>query len=212
MNIPNQYFIVVDIVIVAIFILCFIFSYKNGILYEFVSLFSLVISIFLGYFLSPIAAKWNYLITPNLDNANILNLDAIYYSINVVLWFLIIAVAFIIIFMIIKPLFKKLTKIPVVGWANKIFGLVFGFIKGLVICFLLSCALSSSTLIKNASEVKNGTIIKYVDTFSNFAIKTIVKNIDYKELDENISDIDIEQTRKIFEEWLIKQGFINDQL
>lgn len=211
MNIPSNYFIIVDIIIVAIFVVCFIISYKNGIIYEFLSLFMIVISLFLGYFLAPIFAKRSYLVTPSFNNSPMLNTNAIYFGINTIVWFIIISIFFILLFLLIKPIFKSLTKLPVVGWINKVFGLIFGFIKGILICSLLSCILSTSLFV-NSSDIKNGTIVKFVDVFSSQIIKIVVNNINYKAIDENISDFDINVTRQIFEDWLIKQGFINERL
>lgn len=209
MNISNSYFIFIDIIVVAIFIVCFIVSYKNGIIYELISFFMLLISGFLGYFLSPILAKRLYLFKPELQENPFLNSQTIYYSINVVIWFIVITIFFVLIFTLIKPLFKKLTKIPVVGWVNKLFGLVFGLIKGFIFCSLLSCLLST-VFFENYNEIKNGTLIKYVDLFSSKAISFVVNNIDYKELDDTLSDIDIKNTQEQFEKWLIEQGFINE--
>lgn len=209
MEIPSSYFFIVDIVIVAIFLICFVVSYKNGIIYEILSLFFIAISLFLGYFLSPIFAKRSFLVKPTIDDSLMLNTDAIYFGINTIVWFAIISIFFILLFILIKPIFKSLTKIPVVGWINKIFGLIFGFVKGIVICSILSCLLSTS-IFTNSSDIKNGTIIKYVDIFTNQIVRTVVKNIDFKQIDENISDIDMDKTREIFEDFLIKQGFINE--
>lgn len=209
MEIPNSYFFIVDIVIVAIFLICFVVSYKNGIIYEILSLFFIAISLFLGYFLSPIFAKRSFLVKPAIDDSLMLNTNAIYFGINTIVWFAIISIFFILLFILIKPIFKSLTKIPVVGWINKIFGLIFGFVKGIVICSILSCLLSTSVF-TNSSDIKNETIIKYVDIFTNQIVRTVVKNIDFKQIDENISDIDMDKTREIFEDFLIKQGFINE--
>lgn len=209
MHITNSYFIIIDIIIVAIFVICFVVSYKNGIIYELISFFMLLISGFLGYFLSPILAKRFYLFKPELQENPFINSQTIYYSINVIIWFVVITVFFVLVFTLIKPLFKKLTKIPVVGWVNKLFGLVFGLIKGFIFCSLLSCLLSTA-FFENYNEIKNGTLIKYVDLFSSKAISFVVKNIDYKELNSELSDIDIKNTQEQFENWLIEQGFINE--
>lgn len=210
MNISSIYFIVIDVIIVAIFALNFYFSYKNGLLYELVSLFLIIISLFLGYFLSPILAARLYLVTPSFNDSLYINLSAIYYGINVIVWFIVISIFFIILFMLIKPIFKFVTKVPIVGWLNKFAGIIFGLIKGFIICSLLSFILST-VFVNNSNDIKNGTLLKYVDFFSVEATNFISKNIDFKKIDENISDFDMQATRKVFEEWLIKkQGFINE--
>ena len=210
MDIPSNYYIVVDIIVVAIFALCIIFSYKNGILYELLSMFFIVISLFLGYFFAPLVAKRLYLVTSELETNPLINKDMIYYTINVIIWFVILSIVFILLFLLIKPIFKKVTKIPVVGWVDKLFGIIFGFIKAIIVCSLLSCLLNT-TIVNNGKEVKENTLIKYVDNLSSKVVSIVVKNIDYSVIGENISDIDIENTRKVFEQWLIEQGFINDK-
>lgn len=209
MEIPSNYIIIVDVIVATIFALSIIFSYKNGFLYELLSLFFIVISLFLGYFFSPIVASRLYLVNPPSDINPLINADMIYYTVNVIIWFVILSIVFILIFLLIKPIFKKLTKVPIVGWVDKVFGLIFGFIKAIIICTLISCLLSTS-LIKNGKEVKENSLIKYVDIFTSKTINLIVENIDYTKLDENLSEIDIQNTRKVFEEWLIEQGFINE--
>ena len=81
-------------------------------------------------------------------------------------------------------------------------------IKAFVVVLLLSCLLSTS-LVNNGKEVRDNTLIKYVDAFSSKAISLLIENIDYSIIDENLSEIDIDNTRKVFEQWLIEQGFIN---
>lgn len=208
-NIPNSYFIVIDIIIVAIFVVCFIVSYKNGVLYELISFFMLIISGLLGYFLSPILAKRFYLFKPEIQDNPILNSQIINYGINVIVWFAVLTIFFVLLFTLIKPLFKKISKIPVVGWVNKVFGLVFGLIKGFIFCSLLTCILST-TFFQNYNDIKNETLIKYVDLFSSKAISFVINSIDYNELNNDLNDIDIKNSQHQFEKWLIDQGFINE--
>lgn len=207
MNLPTSYFFIVDIVVVAIFVICMAFSYRNGVIYELVSLLLIFISVFLAYLLSPILAKRYYLIKPDLSSFPTLNPTVIYNAINVVVWFIVLVVVFCLILILIKPLFKKLTNVPVIGWVNKLFGVIIGFIKGLFVCSIISCILNLS-IFKNGNEIKEGTFIKYADKFSNISISYIVNNIDFDKINAGVENFDSTGTRKLIEDYFIEKGII----
>ena len=210
MSLSSNYFFIVDIIVVVIFILCMAFSYKNGLIYELVSLLLIFISLFFAYLLSPILAKRYYLIKPDLSSFPDINPTVIYNGVNVVVWFIVLVILFCLILILIKPLFKKLTKIPVIGWVNKVFGVVIGFIKGLFICFIISYLLSIS-IFKNGNDIKNGTFIKYSDELSNKAITIIIKNVNFDKINNEIEDFNAADARKAIESFFVKQGIIDGQ-
>lgn len=210
MSLSSNYFFIVDIIVVVIFILCMAFSYKNGLIYELVSLLLIFISLFFAYLLSPILAKRYYLIKPDLSSFPDINPTVIYNGVNVVVWFIVLVILFCLLLILIKPLFKKLTKIPVIGWVNKVFGVVIGFIKGLFICFIISYLLSLS-IFKNGNDIKNGTFIKYSDELSNKAITIIIKNVNFDKINNEIEDFNAADARKAIESFFVKQGIIDGQ-
>lgn len=208
MNIPSNYFFIIDILIVIIFVLCMAISYRNGVIYELVSLLLIFISLFLSFLFSPILAKRYYLIKPDLSAFPTLNPVAILNGINVVVWFIVLVVVFSLLILLLKPLFKKLTKVPVVGWVNKLFGIIIGFIKGLFVCFILSYFLTFP-IIKNGKDVKNGSFIKYSDTITNKSISFIINNIDFDKINEGIENFDSKATRDAIESFFVEKGILN---
>lgn len=209
MSLPSNLFFIVDIIIVVIFVVCMAVSYHNGLIYELLSLLFIFISIFLAYLISPILAKRFYLIKPDLSELSLINSDGIYRGINVVVWFIVLVIIFCLVFILLKPLFKKFTKFPLVGWVNKLFGVIIGFVKGLFICCVISYCLTLS-LFSNGNEIKQGTFIKYSNEISNKVITFVVRNIDYDKLGESIENFDANVTRSAIESFFIKQGFLNE--
>lgn len=209
MNNIEIWTIIVDVITVISIVLCIVISYKNGVIYEFVNLFLLIISCFASYLISPILAKRFYLLKPELIDNPLINSDSIYFSINVVAWFVILTIVFCLVILLIKPIFKKLTKIPIIGWINKLFGIVFGVIKSIFVCFLISSILSMS-FVKDGKAIKEKSILKYTNLYSNKIINVVINNIDYSHIEEEVQDFDINSTREFFENWLIESGFIDE--
>lgn len=212
MNIPSNLFIFIDILVAAIFLFCIIKGVLNGFLYELINLLFLAVSFGIGWFLSPIFADKAPLFKFSLNNDaldKIANSNKTSYLINNIIWLVIIVLILNLLFLFIKPLFKKLSKIPLIGTVNRVLGGFLGSFRALIICLLIS-VLISMPIIKNGKTVINSTVLKYGDDVTKFATKLIIDNVDLESLKNDIDDFDVDTYRQELTEWLINNGVLDE--
>lgn len=205
MNIPNSAFIYVNIFIIAIFILTCFSALKKGLLLQALSLIYTLLSIFLTWFLSPILANKLPIvkISSKYGNLNLTNIA------NAIIYFIIIFILLKVLYYIISPLFKSVSKIPLVGSVNKIGGLLLGFIEGIII-FIFLTFLVNTRIFANKNEFINGTLFKYGEEITKDVTKFAVNHIDFNSLKDNIDEIDVDEARDSLTTWLIEQGILDE--
>lgn len=212
MNIPSNLFIFIDILIVIIFLFCIIKGLINGFVFELINILFLALSFAVAWFISPIFASKVPLIV--LDVKNELALKLIEFSdavilVNNLLWLVIIVLILNLLFMIIKPIFKKISKIPVIGPFNRVLGGILGGLRAFVICLLISVLLSMP-VIQNGKDVNEGTVLKYADDVTSYATNLILNNINLDKIKEEFDDFDVDKARNDLASWLIDQGIFNE--
>lgn len=202
-------YMLVNIAVLAIYIICLIVAYRNGFLYEALGLVINVVILGLAYFISPLMAKQFNLI--NIDYsfypiAEILNLN---YLLSCILWFFIAAAVFSIVGALIKHLFKSVSDIPFLGFVNQILGMAVGFINATIIALLISLFLSFP-FISNGKQIKEDSILSYVNIITDKAINYATENMDLEKFASSIEDFDIESAREELNEWLINEGIFHE--
>lgn len=202
-------YMIINVAVLAIYIICLIVAYKNGFLYEALGLVINIVILALAYFVSPILAKQFNMI--NIDYsaypiAEILNLN---YLLNCVLWFFVAAFVFAVIGAAIKHLFKSVSEIPFLGFVNQILGMVVGFINATIIALLISLFLSFP-FISNGKQIKEESILSYVNIITDKAINYAAENLDLEKFAASIEDFDIESAREELNEWLIDEGIFHE--
>ena len=196
-------YLITNILIIFVYLFFLIISYKKGFIYEAVNLLFTILIFFLAWFLSPILANLFPLV--KLDPPySLLGVEPI---LNTAIYYAIIVLVLRVLAFFIMPLFKKLSKIPFLGSLNKILGLIIGFINASIIIMLISFLLNTP-LIKNGNEIKENTLFKYIDKYSNKGITYVVDHIDFNKIKEYVSDIDIDNARQSFKDWLIEQEYL----
>lgn len=204
MVIPESYFIFISLFIVGLYIALMIIGYNKGFLYELVNLAYTALSLALAYFASPVLASMFPLF--DIKNAakdmsilvDLFNLNDI---LNIVAYFLIIFLLLKIIYIFISILVKSLNKIPVLGKLNKMLGSLFGIVNATIITLVISMLLSLP-LFKNGNEIKEKTILKYINNLSQDVLSVVTQKV----IENNLSDginFDIDSYRQEFKEWLI---------
>ena len=204
MIIPESSFVYIDIAIVAMFICFIIVGYSKGFVYEVLSLLYTAISIVASWFLAPIFASMYPLV--KLENLNtqaellsrFINLDVI---LNTVIYFVLIFIIFKILYILLSLIFKGMNKLPVLGTINKILGAVIGILNATIVTIFLSLLLTMP-IFKNGNEIKNNTIFKYINNYSDEAITLIVQNVDLNHIKQQFKDFDINNAREDFKLWL----------
>lgn len=208
MNIPQTWFMAVNILIAAILLFCIIKGFVDGFLYGVINLVFLLLSVIAAWFVSPILSSRISIVNIKLDEIPFLDLSSINALGNTIVWFLIVLITLNLAFILIKPLLKKISKLPVIGLFNRLLGGVMGCIYGYFIILGLSLLLMTPVF-NNGAEVKQGTILKYTDTISQEATKFIVQNIDISNVKIDMDETSIENARDAFASWLVSIGVLD---
>ena len=210
MNIPSTYFTYVNIGIIVLYALMMLISFKNGFLYGFLELAYTALSIAAAFFLAPVLSSMLPLVT--LEKIGIkdptFGLVDIEPILNTVIYFILIVLLLKLVGIFITPLFKNVSKIPVIGFFNRILGLVLGFVNATIIILVLGMMLNTP-LFKNGQQIKEETYFRYIDTYSKVAMNYISDHADLSKFEDQLGNFDIDKAREAFREWLSSQEFMN---
>lgn len=205
MNISSDYFLYINIILVLIYIIFAIIGYKNGLMVQIIDLIFNILAIFAAYFISPILANHFPLVTME-EIYTKLNINRI---IDTLIYCVIVYVILRIFYIFIKPVFKSVSKVPLIGFLNKIGGFLLGIVNATFIMLALGLLLTTP-LFSNGIEVKKGTFLKYTDKLCERAIDISVKYINFDSFKETIDDFDIDSAREEFNKWLIEKGVFHE--
>lgn len=205
MNISSDYFLYINIILVLIYIIFAIIGYKNGLMVQIIDLIFNFLAIFAAYFISPILASHFPLVTME-EIYTKLNINRI---IDTLIYCVIVYVILRIFYIFIKPVFKSVSKVPLIGFLNKVGGFLLGIVNATFIMLALGLLLTTP-LFSNGIEVKKGTFLKYTDKLCEKAIDISVKYINFDSFKETIDDFDIDSAREEFNKWLIEKGVFHE--
>lgn len=199
----------VNVTILLIYLILVVIAYKNGFLYEVLGLFINLIILFLSYLLAPLLASKITLINIDLSAYPILAIFNLNELFNTIIFFVLIFFVLSIFGFFIKNLFKSVSKIPFLGFFNRILGIAVGFINATIITLLLSL-LVSLPFINNGKQIKEESLFKYVNVITNKALVSLSDYIDIDSLSNNIEGLDINHARDELNKWLIEQGVFHE--
>lgn len=132
-----------DFTIIAVILIFGFKDYRTGLLNGILSIIGLNLSLILAVVILPLAANFfNYTFEPRPN-------------ISIVMGFLTIFVACLLIFIFVAKWFRKLIKIEVVDWFNRMSGAFIGLNKGLMAASLLALCytlLSPSAVVQNTEK------------------------------------------------------------
>lgn len=207
MIIPENYFIVFDIVISLLFLAMIFVGYKRGLLYELVSILYTLGSLFFSWFIAPVLAG----LYPLVDIAKIYPESSLLVDVfdlnpilNTIIYFVLVFLALKVLYFIISIILKGFNSIPVLGFLNRLLGACLGFINGLLITMVISM-LFTLPLFANGQKIKDETILKYINNFTQNALNYIVENIDLSNLEKQFDNFDIDTSREALKDLLTKQ-------
>lgn len=205
MVISSSYFIYVNLVLLILYLTSLIVGYKNGLILQIVDLIFNIVALFVAYFISPILASHFPLV--KLDEVYMaLNLNTL---IDMLIYIVIVFLILKIVYILIKPLFASVSKIPLVGFVNRIGGALVGVINATIIV-LLFCMLLNTPIFKNGQDIKNGTYLKVVNNLSYKALEFSMDHINIDLISKEIKDFNIDESRTAFEKWLEEQGILHE--
>jgi uncharacterized membrane protein required for colicin V production len=162
MELPENLIPVINIALIVIVIFVLINGYRKGFLWECVRILGIIASIFIAWILSPgIAAMINLYPRKWVPFSGTEMGTLIYAKLNSILWFIVILVICLILLIIIRPLFKAITEIPVMKQVNGTLGALFAllpmFFYMLIVIYLLN-----TPLVTNGKDIINGSYLRYV--------------------------------------------------
>lgn len=205
MNIEFNLFLIIDLVVILFLVLMAFLGYKRGFLRELVHLLCVLVSLLVAWFFAPICANFYTIIKldPLQDDLIIIKkVHNISIIINVVIYFVIIFIVVRLFFLVLDLIFKRINKIPVLGFFNKFLGFFAGLIKGIFIILICSLLLKLP-IFDNQQEIKEKTVFRYIDDYSEVIFNYIIDNVDLKRLKYKFDSFDVEDARNDFKEWII---------
>lgn len=202
MVISSAYFTYLNLALIILYLAFVVIGYKNGLILQIVDLVYNILALFIGYFLAPILAS----------HFPIVKLDEVYMALKLnvlmdtLIYMIIVFILLKLLYLIIKPLFGFVSKIPLIGFVNDIGGALMGIVNATIVV-LLFCMLLNTPLFKNGNEVKEKT---YLKTINGLSYKALEFSMDHFDFQNEFKDFDIDKTRMAFDNWLEEQGVFDE--
>lgn len=202
MVISSAYFTYLNLALIILYLAFIVIGYKNGLILQIVDLVYNILALFIGYFLAPILAS----------HFPIVKLDEVYMALKLnvlmdtLIYMIIVFILLKLLYLIIKPLFGFVSKIPLIGFVNDIGGVLMGIVNATIVV-LLFCMLLNTPLFKNGNEVKEKT---YLKTINGLSYKALEYSMDHFKFENEFKDFDIDKTRMAFDKWLEEQGVFDE--
>lgn len=153
--------------LVAIFVVVeMIMGYKKGFLYQVFSVLGVLAAILISWFFAPALAE-KYEIYPAawtpFEGTSVG--DTFYQELNSLAWYVILFFGVLLLFQLIKPFAKALSKLPILGAINKILGTVVSLIPSFLVLAMVAFFISTP-LVVNGADVLDQTCLGTVHTVS----------------------------------------------
>lgn len=208
MIINEKYFIYISIFILVLYLVFMIIGYKKGFIYELVSLIYTGLAILASWFVAPILGKLYPII--KLENiyedasivSKLINIDPI---INTIAYFAIVFLVLKLFYVVLSLVLKSLNKIPVIGKLNQILGLLAGIFNATLVTLAISL-LFTLPVFKNGKEIKEKTILLFVDKYTTEALSYALDNVELKHIEDVFDSIDIDAARLEFKQYLLNNN------
>lgn len=202
MVISSAYFTYLNLALIILYLAFIVIGYKNGLILQIVDLVYNILALFIGYFLAPILAS----------HFPIVKLDEVYMALKLnvlmdtLIYMIIVFILLKLLYLIIKPLFGFVSKIPLIGFVNDIGGALMGIVNATIVV-LLFCMLLNTPLFKNGNEIKEKT---YLKTINGLSYKALEYSMDHFKFENEFKDFDIDKTRMAFDKWLEEQDVFDE--
>lgn len=215
MNIGQNTWLMIDLVVVIGFALLLFSGYKQGFLMKLVSIVGfVVIGIFSWWISAPISRILSLYPKNQLPIENGLIHSLIYEQINRLFIFVILFVVLNIVILFLKPLVKAISDIPVVSTINKVAGLCLGCIQGILLMFVVTLILRLPIVPQGDAYVE-GSLLKYSDPMMNtfmFYAKEPLQQISAVFDLVNKKETLTKQEVQNIHDWLVSQNLKEEQV
>lgn len=196
----------INIAVIAFYIFSMIGGYRKGFILQLVDLCGFLISIWIGWSISPILAKY-FSIFPSSSiplEGTVIGQFLQQYIDRIIWAVIVIAALYIFILLVVNPLLKFLQKIPVLRQVNGLLGMGFSLIisTGWIMIFAMILSLP---MIQFGQEIVDKTLI---GTISKDMVQVVVvletpltTNNEINNFIQNFDKMNAEELAK-FEEWI----------
>lgn len=167
MVLPTQTIFFVNIGIITVIAVCMYSGYRKGFLMKLISILSLLVVGMLAWWLSSPLSRLLLLYprdaTPMKDT---ILFDFFYEHLNRIFLFVIIFVLLMLALIVIKPLIRILSSLPVVSLVNKLAGCVLGALQALVLLFVVVLVLRLPFW-EQGSTMVSQSLLRYSEPMMN---------------------------------------------
>lgn len=215
MNIEQNTWLMIDLVVVIVFALLLFSGYKQGFLMKLISIVGfVVVGIFSWWISAPISRMLSLYPKSQLPIENDLISSFIYDNINRLFIFVVLFVILNIVILFLKPLIKAISDIPLVSTINKVAGLCLGAIQAVVLMFVATLILRLPFISQGNTYVE-GSLLKYSEPMMNtlmFYAKEPLQQIsavfDLINEKETLTKQEVENIH----DWLVSQNLKEEQV
>lgn len=215
MNVEQNTWLMIDLVVVIVFALLLFSGYKQGFLMKLISIVGfVVVGIFSWWISAPISRMLSLYPKSQLPIENDLISSFIYDNINRLFIFVVLFVILNIVILFLKPLIKAISDIPVVSTINKVAGLCLGAIQAVVLMFVATLILRLPFISQGNTYVE-GSLLKYSEPMMNtlmFYAKEPLQQIsavfDLINEKETLTKQEVENIH----DWLVSQNLKEEQV
>ena len=211
-EIPFDYLMFVNIVLILFLLLSVYRGYKEGMLLQLVNLVNTFVAAAVAWLFSDVFVSVYAFVT--YSKAGMPKIDAFFTQhANRLIWFFVLFVVIRILLMALKPIASLISKMPLIKQVNSILGAFFGIVVYVIYLNLLIYFLTLP-VIKNGNDVIENSYLKKVHEVS----QPVLKNFD-EVMRENTSvqylinekELSVSQKQSIVD-FLSKNGFSNEEI
>ena len=153
----------VDPLLLILLILLVFLGYRKGFLSKLLSCFSFVVVVILGWYLAPSFSKVFHILPKSYAPFQDTPLAGFFYSYaNQILIFVVIVILASLIIFLLKPIALLFRELPLISFANALFGALFGVVEMFLLCFVLLFVLHTP-MVQNGNEVIEKTFFHHIE-------------------------------------------------
>lgn len=204
MNIGNEYYMMINIAVLVLAVVNIGIGIHRGFLRQLIDCISLVASLFVAWLTAPVLAEWIALVPASMSPGQDTVLGPFLYAgINLLVWFVLIFILCRLVFLLLKPVVKVLSQIPIFKQANQLLGGVFSLVSTAVWLMIFTLVLSFPYF-ENGREVIDETLLSVPGKVTASLSEQLASNISQAQIEQIKEGWDqlTDEDREIVRQWL----------
>lgn len=209
---PNDFIIYVNGLLILLLIFVVYRGYKRGLLLQLVDLISTFVSLIIAWIFSDVFVSVFTFI--KYDGSGVLGIDEFVSAhANRLIWFVILFIVIRLLMMLLTPLAKAISKVPLIKQVNSAVGGVFSIVTFVIYILIISFFLTLP-IVKNGTDIINNTYLKPIHEYLHPVIAILDERVNENASIQSLlreSKLSVNQKQEIVS-WLAKNGFSNDEI